>query len=238
MLTVDLTALELSPGSKVLDVGCGEGRHLHGLYREPVHAFGLELSREAAHQALQGCRECFSLPGARVVHWAVLQGTCLQLPFPDESLEVVICCEVLEHLADYQGALQEMRRVLRPGGRLAVSVPRFMPERVCWALCRDYSSEPGGHVRIFKAGALRQEIEALGFGFIRQSHSHALHTCYWWLKCLRWKKRDTWLPIRLYHRLLVWDILKAPKGMRLLEGMLNPLLGKSVALYFTKVAQA
>jgi SAM-dependent methyltransferase len=236
VLTVDLGSLKLSPGSRVLDVGCGEGRHLHGLYSSPVTVCGLELDLEAARRAHKGCRECFALPGSRVRSWAVLQGDCLGLPLSDESLDGLICCEVLEHLADYERALREMHRVLRPGGRLAVSVPRFLPERVCWALSRGYHSEPGGHVRIFKAAALRREVEGQGFRFLKQSHAHALHTVYWWLKCLRWEKRDSWLPIRCYHRFLVWDLLKAPKGTRLLERMLNPLLGKSVVLYFTKVA--
>jgi len=79
-------------------------------------------------------------------------------------------------------------------------------------------------------------MAAMSFFGILPFDAHALHTVYWWLKCLRWSKRDTWLPVRWYHRLLVWDLLEAPKGTRLLERMLNPLLGKSLVLYFTKVA--
>jgi ubiquinone/menaquinone biosynthesis C-methylase UbiE len=144
----------------------------------------------------------------------------------------LICSEVLEHLPTYNQAVQEIRRVLKPGGTLAVSVPRFWPERVCWALSHEYQHDPGGHVRIFQASSLRLEIQRLGFRFQLSHHAHALHTPYWWLKCLHWSKRDSWLPVRLYHRLLVWDMIDKPWMTRALEKMLNPLMGKSVVMYF------
>ena len=57
--------------------------------------------------------------------------------------------EVLEHIIDYQSAV-EINRILKPQGKLAVSVPKFFPEWICWKLSLDYRNTPGGHVRIFK----------------------------------------------------------------------------------------
>ena len=73
----------------------------------------------------------------------------------------MIVSEVLEHLEHDAEALEEVSRVLRPGGLLAVSVPREGPETICWALSSDYPAprSPGGHVRIYQGDSLRRMIE-------------------------------------------------------------------------------
>ena len=79
----------------------------------------------------------------------VKQGDALQLPFGDAEFDRVVAAEVLEHIpADIQ-AIQELVRVLRPGGTLAVSVPRWFPEIVNWKLSDDYHNVEGGHIRIY-----------------------------------------------------------------------------------------
>ncbi len=76
-----------------------------------------------------------------------MEGDALQLPFPDESFDVVIISEVMEHIPDDKGVLAEMVRVLKPGGRIAaVTVPRYGPEKVCWALSDAYHEVEGGHI--------------------------------------------------------------------------------------------
>lgn len=119
-----------------------------------------------------------------------------------------------------------------------MSVPRAGPEWLCWQLSRAYHEVPGGHVRIFNARKLRRDIEALDM-YCYQSHwAHALHSPYWWLKCLFWSSADTNPLVRAYHRLLVWDLMKQPRLTRTLERCLNPLIGKSIAMYFVKGARA
>ena len=71
------------------------------------------------------------------------------MPFPDGAFDRVIAAEVLEHIPADQAAMAEIARVLRPGGLLAVTVPAWLPERICWRLSDDYHNVPGGHVRIF-----------------------------------------------------------------------------------------
>ena len=68
--------------------------------------------------------------------------------------------------------------------------------------------------------------------------AHALHSPYWWLKCLFWSSADSNPLVKAYHRLLVWDLMQQPWLTRTLERLLNPLMGKSVAMYFIKGAQA
>ena len=133
-------------------------------------------------------------------------------------------------------AIAELVRVLRPGGVLAVTVPRWLPERVCWALSDDYHANEGGHIRIYRANELADKIEAAGVVLTHRHHAHALHSPYWWLKCAVGVDRDQHPLVRAYHRLLVWDMLSAPAITRLAERALDPLIGKSVALYFRKPA--
>ena len=235
MLTVDVDKLDIQPGSNVLDLGCGEGRHIHRLYyTQNINALGMDLDLESARKSVDGFNY-LNLDKDKNRKWLILRGNCLSLPFSDNSFDTVICSEVLEHLGDYHFALLEIRRILKKGGTLAMSVPSFWPERICWALSKDYQNAEGGHLRIFKPQALKLEIQRLGFKLVDKHKAHALHSPYWWLKCLNWAKRESWYPVRLYHKLLVWDMLKSPRLTRILDKILNPILGKSVVLYFKKV---
>jgi hypothetical protein len=125
---------------------------------------------------------------------------------------------------------------LRPGGLLCASVPRRWPERICWALSEAYHLVPGGHLRIFQASELRREIETLGFNHYHRHWAHALHAPFWWLKCVFWSTQDDNSLVRLYHRVLVWDLMERPWLTRTIERLLNPLMGKSVVMYFRKRA--
>jgi SAM-dependent methyltransferase len=235
MLTIRLGRLGLRAGARVLDLGCGEGRHVHALRaRDGVQVVGLDA--DAASLAKAG-EALHSLPdGGGGTGW--VRGDAYRLPFGPGVFDVVVCSEVLEHLADVDGALLEMSRVLAPGGRLAVSVPRAWPERICWALAPGrggYADQPGGHVRIFEARDLSRSIERRRFRLTGRHHAHALHAPYWWLKTALWSRRDDHPLVRLYHRLLVWDLMRRPWLTRTLERLLDPVLGKSLVLYFEKV---
>jgi SAM-dependent methyltransferase len=164
----------------------------------------------------------------------VIRGSGYTLPFAAHSFDCVIVSEVLEHLHDDDAALRELGRVLRPGGLLAVSVPREGPEAVCWALSRAYRSMPGGHVRIYRRAALRRKLGEHGYRVVDTHFAHALHAPFWWLRCLVGVENADALPVRLYHRLLVWDLMQRPAVTRLAEKLLNPIIGKSVVFYAVK----
>ncbi len=234
MQTVDFKYFPLAPGDKVLDLGCGEGRHVISVYVEgEVQSVGVDLSLDdlkTAHHKFEDFDAGCDSPR----QFGLANANALSLPFADDSFDKVICSEVLEHIPDYHGALLEIERVLKPGGLFCASVPRRWPEKVCWALSDEYHQVPGGHLRIFRADRLRAEIERLGFDQYYDHGAHALHAPFWWLKCLFWKTRDSNWLIRQYHKLLVWDLMKAPWLTRSLEKLLNPVLGKSVVMYFRK----
>jgi ubiquinone/menaquinone biosynthesis C-methylase UbiE len=151
LLTVDFDRFQVTSGDRVLDMGCGGGRHAFALYRlgADVTAFDMnaaELKDVAAMFAEM--RKAEEVPaGARA---RVVRGTAYDLPFADNSFDSVIAAEVLEHLPQDDRAMRELFRVLKPGGQIAVTVPRWGPELVCWALSSRYHEVEGGHVRIYR----------------------------------------------------------------------------------------
>jgi SAM-dependent methyltransferase len=160
----------------------------------------------------------------------------LQLPFPDGSFDRIIVSEVLEHVPQDERAMAEIARVLRPGGTVAVTVPRWWPEVILWALSREYHSNAGGHVRIFRRRQLLGRLRKAGLTPEQSHHAHAFHSVYWWLKCLVGVRRDEAFIPRSYHRFLVWEMADAPDWVRALERFLNPFMGKSLVVYLEKEA--
>lgn len=238
MLTVRLKHLGLKPGDRVLDLGCGEGRHCHGVHMlGGVHVVGLDIDIPSLTKARDGVEMLPERTETDDALTGFLSGSGYALPFADDTFDAVICSEVLEHLHEYKDAIAEIRRVLKPGGVFAATVPHAWPERLCWKLApapNGYPLTPGGHLRIFNDRALAGEIEQAGFKEARKvrHHAHGLHSPYWWLQCLVWETKDTNWFVRQYHKLLVWEIMKRPWLTRALEAVLGPVMGKSVCLYF------
>jgi SAM-dependent methyltransferase len=237
MLTVDFDRLGVGAGSSLIDVGCGAGRHSFEAFRRgaDVVAFDQDVAElnnvDAILQAMQEQGEAPASAKAEAV-----KGDALDLPYDDGTFDFVIASEILEHVPQDEEAIDELIRVLKPGGRLAVTVPRWLPEKVCWVLSDEYHANEGGHIRIYRADELLEKVASRGVRFDRRHHAHALHSPFWWLKCAVGVDKPDHPVVAAYHRMLVWDMISRPWLTRNAEALLNPLIGKSVALYFEKPA--
>lgn len=240
MLTARFRHLSLKPGDRVLDLGCGEGRHTHGLHMlDGIEAIGVDMDVASLEKAREGLASLPQRPEGGPQTTQFLVGDATRLEFADNAFDALICSEVLEHLPDYNAALAEIRRVLKPDGRLCITVPHAWPERICWKLAPPpdgYPFQPGGHIRIFDEVELRYAVEQHGFRLFRRHHAHGLHTPYWWLKCALWERRDDHPLVQAYHGFLVWDLMKKPWLSRGLDAILSPVMGKSLVLYFEGAA--
>ncbi len=239
MLTVDFDRLGIGTGSKVIDIGCGAGRHSFEAYRRgaDVVAFDQNASDIGdVNTMFRGMADAGEVPASARAEAVV--GDARALPYPDRTFDCVIASEILEHIPADDAVIAELIRVLKVGGTLAVTVPRWLPEQVCWLLSDDYHSNEGGHIRIYRAHQLREKITGRGMTFTHTHHSHALHSPFWWLKCAVGVDKSDHPAVTAYHKMLVWDMMQRPLLTRLAESTLNPLIGKSVALYFEKPVPA
>jgi SAM-dependent methyltransferase len=237
VLTVDFDRLGVRDGARVLDMGCGGGRHAYEAWRRGATVVALDLDEQelkGVHYVTSEMDDAGELPHGQI--GGPVQGSALALPFPDASFDCVITSEVLEHIWDDRGAIAELVRVLRPGGRMAVTVPTRWPERVSWALDRSYHDRPGGHVRIYRQHELETRLESAGLSLRGSHHAHALHSPYWWLKCTVGVDNDSAPAVRKYHDLLAWQITTRPAWLEQVERALNPVMGKSLVVYTEKVA--
>ena len=232
---MDFDRLGIAPGMRVLDLGCGGGRHAFEVYRRGAHVVALDHNVED----LAGVQQMFDAMAAegQVPAGATattVEGDALNLPFADSEFDIVIASEILEHIPDDATAMAELTRVVRPGGTVAVSVPRWLPEKVCWALSDAYHEVEGGHVRIYERSQLVGRLESAGLQLVASHHAHALHSPYWWIKCAVGVNKDDAFLARQYHKLLVWDIMRRPWLTRTAERLLDPVLGKSLVVYLEK----
>ena len=234
MLTFNFKKYNLNHNGSMLDVGCGEGRHIFGVMQEypMMKCVGLDMDDDSLKKAAEGYSyfESISEVGAEFI-----KGSAYSLPFPDNTFDLIVCSEVLEHLHEYHDAVIEINRVLKPGGKFFASVPAFWPEKICWYLSKEYQNQPGGHLRIFDQKKLVHEIEDRGFKFLSSEKFHSIHSPYWWLRCFFWKSQEKNLLVKVYKKILERHILKKPRIIDNIDKLMNPIMGKSFSMYFKKI---
>lgn len=232
MLTVDFDRLDLQSGDRLLDMGCGGGRHAFAGLRRGATVIAFDYSEgelKDVRGVVGAMLEADELPPG--TEWGTVNGDALNLPFADNAFDVIVASEVLEHLWATEWAMSELVRVLRPGGRIAVTVPTEMPERICWALDRNYHDVPGGHVRIFKRADLEARLVRSGLTLTGCDHQHGLHSPYWWIRCAGGVNNPDRFLARNYHNLLVKQITDNPAWLAAIDRVLNPVIGKSLIVY-------
>ena len=234
MLTIDYDLIKIKDGERILDVGCGEGRHSwEACKRNDCLVCALDIDEtnlKKAHYALYLLDKQSETRGK----WLLVKGNILSLPFKDASFDKIICSEVLEHVPNDLQGIRELVRVLKDDGTLALSVPSYLPETICWKLSRDYHNKPGGHIRIYKAGEVISKLQQSNLRIYAVRHKHALHSFYWISRCFFGLKNEKALIPYLHHKFLVWDIYHNSRPVHLLDSFLNKFFSKSLVVYARK----
>jgi SAM-dependent methyltransferase len=146
--------LDLAPDPRILDAGCGSGRNMVELARRGA-VTGVELAEASAALARgRGAGE-------------VTEGSVMEMPFAEDSFDLAVCLDVIEHLPDDRGALRELRRVIAPGGALVVTVPAY---QWLWS----GHDEANQHCRRYNRAGLLQAATDAGWGCARMTHFNAL----------------------------------------------------------------
>ena len=235
MLTVNLDLFRIEKGDRFLDVGCGEGRHsweVNRLNHCTICALDLD------YLSLRKTRYVLLLMDSQGISdgkWDVMRADALSLPFKDDSFDKIICSEVLEHVEDDERGIGELVRVLKRGGALAVTVPTYLSEAVCWALDEDYYNHPGGHVRKYKARELVNALRRNNLAIYAIRYEHAFHSIYWTLRCVfRLKNEKARIPA-LYHKFLGMQIVTESRFAHRMERMCNFFFPKSIVIYTRKI---
>jgi SAM-dependent methyltransferase len=140
-----LRLLRLEPGCRVLEVGCGGGALLARLETEGCRPTGIDLLEGAVEAAVKMVDSC-----------EVLCADAVDLPFEDLSFDRLVSHHLVEHLPDLAEALAEWRRVLAPGGVMAICTPnRLYPDPSIFA-------DPG-HLHVYDPDELGRAVARAGF---------------------------------------------------------------------------
>jgi SAM-dependent methyltransferase len=147
---VGLLVHDLPVGARILDVGCGRGVLLSSLADRGYEAHGFEIS----DTAVEGVD-----PRTQIRVAAELA----EASYPDGHFDEVILWHVLEHLPSPRETLEEIQRILKPGGRLVVSVPNFSSAQARWFGAAWFHLDLPRHLYHFPAAALQRLLDECGF---------------------------------------------------------------------------
>ncbi len=179
--TVDLDLLGLRAGDRLLDVGCGTGRHVVRACQKECLVVGVDRDVDEL-MALKFFAYCLACEGMLRARANAVVGDGTRLPLADESVDRIICTEVFEHVPDDRALLTELSRVLRPGGTIAVSVPDGRSEWLVWSVASLQRTPAGEHVRRYRRGEMARLLRENGFEVYAQRFRHSLETPYWLLR--------------------------------------------------------
>lgn len=216
----------------VVDVGCGNGALIHFCARQGAEVCFID--RDEAR--LEKTREKVEASNAR--GYRAIVSDCDPIPLEDNTGDLVICTEVLEHVPDPKKFLSELIRVTKPGGMLLLTVPDSRSESFVAATAPpQYFQEPN-HIRIFTADDFRDLVLAAGLTI----ESHSFRGCFWsvywplaWLTC----DPSSGLPLDNAHPITdhwtrLWrEVQRHPEGHKIREA-LNELLPKAQSIVARK----
>lgn len=245
IVTIDFHRhIHIQPGEVVLDLGSGNGRHTIEACRWPCRVISVDVDKSELQRARFFLRAGpgdlpfggyprHERPGTAGRAEFIL-ADAQHLPFKGSAFDKVLCTEVLEHIPDDKAGIRELYRVAKPGADVAVSVPRYWPERVFWTLSWEYWHTPGGHVRMYRPGEMAGYLQAHGFEVRKVRYRHAFQSFYWFLRCTFGKDNAGRLLPRFMMRFINWYHGVRPSLLEQVEAVANLVAGKDMIHYTRK----
>ncbi len=232
MLTVDFDLLDVRPGLDFLDAGCGGGRHAFEAYRRGARVVAMDYDLAECKKVVYSFSSASR--GSDVLgEWRMVHGDVILHPFKDESFDRVICAEVCEHLHEDLRTLKGLTRLLKSGGRMAITVPTTFSEAIYGVIEPFYFENPGGHVRIFTPWELAAKIRAAGLKIYAIRHAHGFHTPYWLLRCI-FGLEDEGHPISSSYKKFLDMAIMSPFMTRFERKVMDKICPKSIIFYAWK----
>lgn len=177
----------LPSGARVLDVGCGRGVLLQSLADQGCEAYGFEISETAA----AGLDERVDLR---------IANSLMEAEYPDHFFDQIVIWHVLEHVPNPREVMQEIHRILKPGGRVAVSVPNFSSLQAKASGPAWFHLDSPRHLHHFSMGGLKQLVAEAGFQIESEHHFSLRQNPFGWLQSAL--NRTGWFPRNALYSLL------------------------------------
>lgn len=193
-LMVDRVAklLDLPSGAKVLDAGCGEGHAAAYLAKKyGYQVVGIDLLKDSIQRAKQKAAK----QNGKISFY---EGSYMKLPFKDGSFDAIYTIETLVHAPDANKAIKELKRVLKPGGKLALVEYTMTPynqiedPQVRMALKIIVAGSSMSSLPNFTHGSFKPRLERLGFSQVKVRDQTANV-----MPMLLWFYKMAWLPYKL-----------------------------------------
>ncbi|MEH6590846.1 MAG: methyltransferase domain-containing protein [Halioglobus sp.] len=168
--------ITVSPGMRVVDVGCGVGQYSNFCARlgAQVTAVDIQADKLASLSA--------NLPESVTGSITGIVSNCDPIPLPDDCADLIICTEVLEHVPSPEDLCREMLRIVKPGGKLVISVPDDRSEQLIKEVAAPaYFQEPN-HIRIFSRESFTRLILESGLEIERTEATGAFWSMFFLFK--------------------------------------------------------
>ncbi len=220
-------------GERVLDLGCGDGRHTIDAATTPCTVVALDLDPAELRNARRRVRRS---DAAGHLHGIVdfCRGDAERLPFADACFDKVIATDVLECVLDDERVMREIYRLLKPDGRVVVSSLHRRVERLLRRMSSEYGARRGGPLRVYRRGELRARMQSAGFQMGEQRNCHAYQSIYWFVRCAFGADRPDFPLTRAAAGFVDWHLRAGNALFGGLEAVLDSVIPRDVVIYGRK----